>query len=419
VKIIITTSTLPAHDTDPVPAFVKEQAIEMKKIHPELDLILHAPHNHYSQTRHAVYKNDYYKEVRYHYFWPLQWELLAGRGILPALQKNKFLYLQIPFFVFFQFISLIRLTRKERPDLLYAHWFTPQAVNAAIVSRITHTPFIFTTHASDVKILKSVPFSKQLVRYVCSSAIAFTSVSKRTQSKMEKFINDKVWKSLKTKRHILPMGVKIDLPKISKSQRKKVIDRYKLPKNKQYLLFVGRLVEIKGIDYLIEGYASLPKSIQKQFHLIIAGDGQEHAALSSKADELSLTSQVTFTGYIIGEEKDTIFDLADFVCIPSILDRKGDSEGFPVVLMEALAAGKIVLGSDVSGAETILQNGKNGFVFKQKSSEAITNALLQAQSLSTEQKKSMQIHSKELAEQYSWDTIADKHYKIMKDSLQL
>ena len=417
MKILVTTSTLPVSRTDEVPAFVKDQAMELKKKYPDLDIVIHAPHNTYSQTDKKIRRNEYYSEVRFHYFWPFRWELLTGRGILPALRQNKLLYFQIPFLFFFQFVSLLFIVRKEKPDLIYAHWFTPQAINAAFVSKITKSPFVFTTHASDVSVLKRLPLSNKLVVWVCKRASAYTAVSGRTAKKLTSFFEAKDWKkNYAGKLSIIPMGVSTVNPETSLRDINRVKEVFGLPDGKQYVLFLGRLSEKKGVRYLLDAFSKLPGSLTRDLHLIIAGDGQLKKTLEQQAKRLDIKN-ITFTGYVHGVEKNALFTLSDFTCFPSIIDDSGDSEGFPLVLMESLAAGKIVLASDATGGETILIDGKSGFVFREKSIDALTRAITRAIKLDPKAMTDMQKESAKLADQFDWDKIVEKHYNLFKEAV--
>lgn len=414
MKVLITTSTLPISDDDKVPAFVKDQAIELKKQYPKMDIVIHAPHNSYSETKKKMSDSRHYREARFHYFWPRNWELLSGRGILPALRQNKLLYLQIPFLFFFQFVSLLRLARKEKPDLLYAHWFTPQAINSALVSKFTGIPFMFTTHASDVSVWRKVPFSKKLVAWVCSRAGAYTAVSERTKGKLVAFFDDKTWgRDFSSKLSIIPMGVASDVPKISSSDIAAAQKSFGIPRDKKYLLSLGRLAEKKGITYLLQAFSSLPTSSKADIHLVIAGDGQLRPVLEKEAKQLGIKS-VTFTGYVHGKEKDAIFAMADYVCLPSIIDDSGDSEGFPVVVMESLAAGKVVIASDATGAEDILIDGETGYIFPQKTVKPLADKLISAIELDPTRRNKMEKAAKELATQFDWAKIAREHYEIFQ-----
>ncbi len=416
MKLLITTSTLPVSSADEVPDFVKKQAIFLKKYDPNASITIHAPHNHYSNTRNSIEKNNYYKEIRFHYFWPFCMELLTGRGVLPALRANKLLYCQIPFLFIFQFISLFILVSKEKPDLIYAHWFTPQAITSVMVSMLTGIPFVFTTHASDISVLRSIPFAKYLVRWVCRNSKAYTAVSERTAQKLIDFFNAEEWNEHYSKKlKIIPMGVDINRSSFELSAFDYIKKKYSLD-DRPIILFLGRLAEKKGVEYLLEAFSLLPKKQREKFQLVIAGDGQLKNNLKIKARSLKINN-IYFTGYVHGEEKYTFLNLADYLCLPSIIDSTGDSEGFPVVLMEGLAAGKVILASNVSGGEVIFKNKKNCFVFTQKSSEELKAKLSLAIKLTTDELEVIRRENKKLAKQFGWETITINYYNFLKGAI--
>jgi glycosyltransferase involved in cell wall biosynthesis len=407
-NILILASTVPASSNDPVPAFVAEQATWFKKMNPELSITILAPHNFYSNTKKFT-KHKYYDEYRFHYFWPSAWEKLAGRGIAPALKSNPLLYFQIPFLFIFEFLALWRLTKKLHPDLIYAHWFTPQAITAAAVSKITNVPFIYTTHASDVAVLRGIPFSKKIVAAVCIRASAYTAVSRQTADKLLAFTTKENCESIKNKLSIIPMGTTtVDAP--SKAIINNVEKAYGLTDSKR-VLFIGRLVSRKGVHYLVNAFSEIiNQGVSMQ--LIIAGDGPERVNLEKECARLGLGKKhVVFTGYIMGKKKAALINSADILCIPSI-NEGGHAEGLPVVFMEGLAAGKIVIASDVSGAQEYIEPAKNGYLFRQRDTADLTKVLRKVLSLSENKAQEISSSAKEFGRLFEWQEIVKRHYDL-------
>lgn len=412
MKLLVCTSTFPAHEADEVPAFVQSQTVALKQLDPDVEILVHAPHNHYSRTSTSVEPHPAYREHRYHYFWPHRLELLVGRGILSALRRWPWLYLQIPFLVTAQAVSLLRLTHKFRPDLIYAHWFTPQAIVAAVIGKLTRTPFVFTTHASDVSVLSKVPGSRSLVDWVCREARAYTAVSTRTAAKLQQFFSESEWSERhEDKLTILPMGVDDVHFEQPKTDPELIQQSFGLD-DRPILLFLGRLEQKKGVEFLVEAFSELPERLRQSVQLVIAGDGSLRSNLESLAAESS-PGEITFTGYVTGSAKQALIAQASFVCLPSIVGDKGDSEGFPVVLMEALAAGKIVLGSDASGAELVLQHGHDGFLFRSRSVLDLRDKLVQAISLDETQAAAMAESACDLGASYRWSTLAPAYRELL------
>ena len=78
-------------------------------------------------------------------------------------------------------IALFRLVKRENIELIYAHWFFPQAVNAYLVSKLCNIPFVFTSHSSDVRIVeRRIPLiGKNIIRKVCREALAISAPSRK------------------------------------------------------------------------------------------------------------------------------------------------------------------------------------------------------------------------------------------------
>jgi glycosyltransferase involved in cell wall biosynthesis len=409
-KILFTTSTIPMSETDPVPAFVRDEAIWMKKIYPELQISVLAPHNAYSKTKKHL-RHKEYDEYRFHYFWPFKWELLAGRGIQPALSTNKLLYFQLPFLFISEFFYTLFYVIKLKPDLLYAHWFTPQALTSSIVAKITGVRFVFDTQASDAIVLKKVPFSKNIVAFVCRQASAYTAPSQQTIDKLLYFSTDNNRGVILSKLHRIPYGT--SPLKASRKVLNDTIQKYNL-KNCETFYFIGRLVDRKGVDILIKSFSKVAKN-EENYRLIIVGDGSIREELEQLVSTLGISKKVIFTGFIAGSERYALLEIADVCVIPSV--SIGDqAEGLPVVFMEAISFGKITIVSDATGAHELIKPGKNSFLVKSNSVVDLQKKMVQAISIRHKNDKKFYYEVKKLSKQFQWSNIAKKRYEAFTDA---
>jgi glycosyltransferase involved in cell wall biosynthesis len=403
MKLLAVASTFPAGDTDPVPAFVKEQMIALKNARPGLHISVLAPHDSRSSTQ-GFKRWPAYDEYRFHYFWPFAAEKLAGRGIVPALKANPLNYLLIPFLFFGEFLAVLSLTKRLKPDVLYAHWFTPQGVVCSWVSRVTGTPFVFTTHASDVDVWRKIPLlGRSVVRSSARRAHAFTAVSRRSMQKLQRFFPAEQWLAMQSKGAIVPMGVAI--PEVRMAQPLEQSDQ-------TVILFLGRLAEKKGVQYLLPAYATARANLGNSL-LIIAGDGPMRGHFEQQAAALGLGDRVRFAGFITGTQKASLLRRADLFVVPSILTASGDAEGLPVSLLEGLANGKICIATAESGADDILTHGRDGFLVPQKSVEALSAALIRAARLNRSVRDDMEAAARKTAQQFDWASIASRHYELL------
>lgn len=412
LKILFTTSTIPMSDKDPVPPFVRDEAIWMNKIYPNTDISVLAPHNAYSKTKKFI-DHKSYKEYRFHYFWPFRWEKLAGRGIQPALKANKLYYLQLPALFIGEFFATWHYVNKLKPDVLYAHWFTPQALTGSLVAKITGVKFAFDTQASDAIVLKKVPFSKKIVSFVCNQASAYTAPSQQTIDKLLYFSTSENRDNILSKLHRVPYGT--SPVKTTASEIKEVESQYKL-KGCQIFYFIGRLVDRKGVNYLIEAFASIVKTNPKA-RLVIVGDGPYREQLESLAKKLSIKDKVIFTGFLSGKARYSLLELADVCVVPSI--NVGDqAEGLPVVFMEAVTHGKITVITDATGAHEIAKNKENSFIVKAGSTPDLETGMKEALHASRDKKSDLYKNILQLSEQFQWPYVIKKRYKAITTGLK-
>ncbi|MEM7433364.1 MAG: glycosyltransferase [Pseudomonadota bacterium] len=416
-SVVVTTSTFPVDADDPVPRFVLDQVTQMAALDPNLRFYVLIPHHSYSDPIDDVIEHSTHTEIRYHYFWPRSSQRLAGRGILPALRSNPLRYALIPFFMLAQRRALRRLCQTCDAKMIYAHWYMPQGVVAQHVAKQLGIGLMFTTHASDVSVLARVPLAKRLIAAGLRQANCFTAVSKRTAHRLITFFSADEWHNqYADKLHIIPMGTDSapnipTAPTIASEMESMGIDP-----DQRYILSLGRLSAKKGLRYLIDAYHKLPEALRSTVQLVIAGDGELAPQLKQQVVDLNLEARVRFTGFVQGEQKRRLLASAAVFALPSIIDDSGDSEGLPVALMEALAAGRMVIATDVSGAEEVLTDDC-GVLVPQRSAAELATALQSSLSLSNELRAAQQQQARDLARQFKWPDVAERHLRLIHATL--
>lgn len=135
------------------------------------------------------------------------------------------------------------------------------------------------------------------------------------------------------------------------------------------LLAVGRLHKVKDHAFLIRACREL-QAHGIRFECSIAGEGPERHKLKSLIRKLGLEDRVTLLGHVDQEQMDSLYDRADVVVLTS------RSEGIPLVLMEAMAHGKVVLAPAITGIPELVQHYKTGFLYEAGSLEDFLQWLL-------------------------------------------
>lgn len=351
--ILVLASTFPVNDSDNVPNFVKDQIIEFKRFKEHCKFIVIAP----SIKNIDPQKNKNFIHLRYRYFFK-RMEKLTEKGILPTVKNNPLYFLLIPFFVISQMLFTIKIVSRNRPDHIYAHWLTPQAITALIIKKLYNIPFSFSSHAHDAEILSKLPiFGKYLLNSIVKNSYKFTFDSINTEKKLKKYINNKNWDQEKSL--VLPMGV--NNRSFENTTGKEIREFGKTENTK--IGFVGRFAEKKGVEILISTFTQL-SNLDYPVELILCGMGPLENKYLQLIQKLKISNKTKILKFFNDNEKlITVYELTDIIVIPSVITKGGDVEGLPVVSLEALYFGKIVIGSIQSNLNEIIDHGKNGFLF--------------------------------------------------------
>ena len=255
---------------------------------------------------------------------PRSWQTLTyGSGILPNLKKKPLLYLQVPFFLTSMFFNLIWQCKKIKPDIIHAHWVIPQGFIAILVGKLLNIPVVTTAHGGDAFSLNSGLLSR-LKRLTLRHSNAWTSNTPATAQAFGKT-------SLIPTPNIIPMGVDI------KSFQNGSIENIGEHETRNIILFVGRLVEKKGVTYLIEAFSKLPKKTQQESVLWIIGEGDEQKTLDIEQRKKNIKSAFTLDKTLNGESIAIVDDVITTTATVSELARLLLKNGAGDVQVIALA----------------------------------------------------------------------------------
>jgi phosphatidylinositol alpha-1,6-mannosyltransferase len=198
--------------------------------------------------------------------------------------------------------------------------------------------------------------------------------------------------------HVVHNGV--DFERFNKG---KSLDRSKLDiaEDSFLIITVSRLHQRKGHDLVIEAIKDL-----EDVHYLIVGTGEMENELREKAKSLGVSDRVTFAGFVDAKDLPDFYATADVFAMPSKhMEKKGGTEGFPLVFLEANAAGKPVIGSNAGGSPDAIKDGETGFIadtsydIKRKITKLKDNEGL---------RKDMEKNAVEWAREHKWPKIVDK-----------
>ena len=355
LKVLLLTSSYPRNDSDNSSVFLRYLASNLAQ--QQVNVHVLAPdHPLVDNTELDIGVKNYWFQ-----YLPKQWQQLAyGSGILPNLKRNKLLYLQVPFFLTAMFFSLFFLCKKIKPDVIHAHWVIPQGFIAIIVGKLLNIPVIATAHGGDAFSLNTSLLSR-LKAFTLKHCHAWTSNTKATAETFGTANNI-------SKPIIIPMGV--DIKRFQSGNATKLLNQ----ENRKIILFVGRLVEKKGVKYLLDAFSKLPLEAQNTSVLWIIGDGNERTALEQQAQHLGIKN-ITFWGQVQNKQLPDYYAAASIFVTPSIVDSNGDTEGQGVILLEAMASNTPIIATTVGGIAEVITHGKTGLLVPPNDSSELSTSI--------------------------------------------
>lgn len=350
--VLVLTSTFPRWAGDSEPPFVFELSRRLAK---EFDVWVLAPH---SAGARRVERLDGIKVIRYRYFFEGFERLAYEGGITAKLRSSPLNWLTVPFFLAGQWIATRRLLAARHFDVVHAHWIIPQGLIALLAASGNRRPAILcTSHGGDLFGLRG-RLLERLKRFVLRRTTRNTVVSSAMQKEALRIAADG------RPIDVIPMGADLQHRFVPPNA----------PRRPRSLLFVGRLVEKKGLPYLLR---ALPPLIDEFPDLLlkVAGDGPERPDMERLTTELGLRNHVRFLGRTANETLPGLYQEAEICVFPSVVASDGDQEGLPVVPTEALGCECALVATRIPATDGFLRDGFNALLVSERDAGALSEKL--------------------------------------------
>ena len=242
-------------------------------------------------------------------------------------------------------------------DHIHAHHGYFGSWIALVAARLLNASFSMTLHGSDL-LLRAAYLDAKLS--ACTFCLTISDYNRR-------YILDRYPTVDPKKILVSRLGVEI-------GERDDAIACRASSPDKFTLLAVGRLCPVKDHAFLVRACAQL-RERGAGFECLIAGDGPERRGLQALIRECRQQQQVMLLGHIPREQMTSLYDQADVVVLTS------RSEGIPLVLMEAMARGRIVLAPAITGIPELVIPGQTGFLYRPASLDDFVESLVRIRSL--------------------------------------
>ncbi|KZX17379.1 putative teichuronic acid biosynthesis glycosyltransferase TuaC [Methanobrevibacter cuticularis] len=260
------------------------------------------------------------------------------------------------FFVLFGTIQLINTIRKYDIDIIHGHYLYPAGLVAVLAGIFTKKQVYVTSHGSDMFCLyPQHKFMQPILKFVLKHADVILAVSEALKEEILK-VNIP---NIENKTKIYWNSVDVD--KFHPNEKAKFKKELKIPANQPMILFVGNIIKRKNVVTLLKA-----KQLMKEnCTLVVVGGGPLLNKLKKRVCDEKIAN-VIFTGP--RNDIENIIPSADLLILPSY------SESFGLVLIEALACGKPVIGSNVGGIKEIITKDV-GLLIDPKNPKDLANAI--------------------------------------------
>ncbi len=242
-------------------------------------------------------------------------------------------------------------------DHVHVHFANRAAHTAVFLKEISGIPFSVTAHGQDF--MKDLG-SDDLLREICAAAEFVAAETDYSRELLRQCCPDSACKI-----HRVYNGIDLErfpAPALATMNH--------VPR----IISVGRLVEFKGFEHVIDACAELARR-GFDFSCDIIGDGPLRDRLRLKVDSLNLSSRVNLLGSLSQEAVLEKLQTADLFALASVTDSEGASDVFPTVIVEAMASARPVVSTRLAGIPELMIDGETGLLVSPADTTALTEAL--------------------------------------------
>lgn len=299
---------------------------------------------------------------RFRYFFASRETLTHDQGAPNKIRGSVLFKLLFFPYLFFGTLAAIRVARRGRYDFIHCHWPFPHGLMGWAACRAARNRPALVLHFHGACLLLAAKFKPiaPLLRFCIRRAQGVVSNSSFTASLVEKLTAPPF------PQRVIAFGSPLAGEALPPAR-----NAVKL------ILTVGRVVERKGIVYLLRALPRVTAEVDAKVAIVGKGDPKVEEELRRVTAELRLGDRVIFAGKVPEAELIRWYGDCDVFCLPAIVDSQGETEGLGVVLLEALTYARPVVASDVGGIPDIIRPGKTGLLCPQQDPDALARALLE------------------------------------------
>lgn len=292
-----------------------------------------------------------------------------------------------------------RLLVRERVDVIQAHEFTANTYGAAL-ARLVGIPMVATVHGRNY-------YGEQVKRRIAYRLVSRTGTMVTVAQDLKEFLVKHVGVAA-GRVHLIYNGIEAKTRRESETLS---LGRTELGlrMDDEVVGVVGSLYPVKGHRYLLEAVPQILK-VRPRLKILIVGSGSMEGGLKELVRGLGIQRQVHFLGF--RRDVQELLSLIDVFVLPSL------SEGLSLALLEAMAAGKVVVATNVGGNPELVVEGETGFLVPPRDAEALASRLLMLLSNRDQARKLGSNGRRRVLDQFTLNTMVQRYEQLYATCLR-
>jgi glycosyltransferase involved in cell wall biosynthesis len=363
MRITLLTSSYPRFTSDGTAPFIQSIAETLVSLGNDVSVV--APYDSLVKPMdtHGVHL------YRFKYAPFSSWHIMGHARALEAdVRLHPLSFLLAPSFLASAALSLLDVAKKQKSEIIYAHWVIPNGPSAAWVAKQLRLPLMISLHGSDIFVAKKNFLFRAAARWAFRQAKAVSACSPELR-------DGALALNAPKNTRLVPYGV--DPIKFHPDKRSDEFrDKLGLKPNELAIGTIGRMVYKKGFDGLIRAFATVLSKLP-HIKLIIGGSGPLLEPLKELARSLKIETSVIFAGNIDWDFVPVFLASMDLFVLPSKKDRAGNLDGLPNVLLEAMASGVPVIASDIGGVRLAVDDNLSGRIFPSGDEHSLADQIIE------------------------------------------
>lgn len=266
------------------------------------------------------------------------------------------------------FYALMRLTATGDYDLVHAHWALPNGPVGALCARLRNLPCVISLHGSDIFLAQRSAPAAWAARWAACRSGVITACSGDLASRLAALGGPRA------RMRLIPYGVDADAFRTDPARAQAWRARLAIGAGRPVIASLGRMVFKKGFGTLLDAMPIILRDHPDAI-LVLGGDGDLRQTLEQQAERLGISSHVCFPGVISRADVPAFWSIAAVATFPSLHDQRGNVDGLPNVLLEAMSMGRPIVASRVAGIPAVIDDGIHGLLTPEGDAAALGAAI--------------------------------------------